>query len=96
MSISLFIKCEIGIYVGHPKHKYLNIPPHRGKFGEVYRMTHKQTGRVCAGKIYRARVSKDKMAARQEIKLMNELRHPKLVQCHAAYDTSSEIVMVLE
>ncbi|KAK7118685.1 hypothetical protein R3I94_022247 [Phoxinus phoxinus] len=67
-----------------------------GKFGDVFRMTHKQTGRVCAGKIYRARVSKDKMAAREEIKLMNELRHPKLVQCLAAYDTSSEIVMVLE
>ncbi|XP_077101423.1 myosin light chain kinase, smooth muscle-like isoform X1 [Siphateles boraxobius] len=67
-----------------------------GKFGEVFRMTHKQTGRVCAGKIYRARVSRDKMAARQEIKLMNELRHPKLVECLAAYDTPSEIVMVLE
>lgn len=59
-------------------------------------MTHKQTGWVCAGKFYRARVSKDKMAARQEIKLMSELHHPKLVQCLAAYDTPPEIVMVLE
>ncbi|RXN02729.1 myosin light chain smooth muscle-like protein [Labeo rohita] len=67
-----------------------------GKFGEVYRMTHKQTGRVYAGKFYRARVSREKTAARQEIKLMNELHHPKLVQCLAAYDTSSEIVMILE
>ncbi|XP_026057311.1 myosin light chain kinase, smooth muscle-like [Carassius auratus] len=67
-----------------------------GKFGEVYRMTHKHTGQVYAGKFYRARVSRDKKAARQEIKLMNELRHPKLVQCLAAYDTPSEIVMILE
>ncbi|XP_048031210.1 myosin light chain kinase, smooth muscle-like isoform X2 [Megalobrama amblycephala] len=67
-----------------------------GKFGEVFRMTHMQTGRVCAGKFYRARVSRDKKAARQEIKLMNELHHPKLVQCLAAYDTPSETVMVLE
>ncbi|XP_073686716.1 myosin light chain kinase, smooth muscle-like [Garra rufa] len=67
-----------------------------GKFGEVFRMTHKQTGRVCAGKFYRARVSREKTAARQEIKLMNELHHPKLVQCLAAYDTPSEIVMILE
>uniref|UniRef100_A0A8C1VAB0 Myosin, light chain kinase 5 n=1 Tax=Cyprinus carpio TaxID=7962 RepID=A0A8C1VAB0_CYPCA len=67
-----------------------------GKFGDVYRMTHKQTGQVYAGKFYRARVSRDKKAARQEIKLMNELRHPKLVQCFAAYDTPSEIVMILE
>ncbi|XP_073720247.1 myosin light chain kinase, smooth muscle isoform X2 [Misgurnus anguillicaudatus] len=67
-----------------------------GKFGEVYRMTHKQTGQVCAGKFYRARVSKDKAAARKEIQLMNELHHPKLVQCLAAFDTRSEIVMILE
>ncbi|XP_016146905.1 myosin light chain kinase, smooth muscle-like [Sinocyclocheilus grahami] len=67
-----------------------------GKFGEVYRMSHKQTGWVCAGKFYRARVSREKTAARQEIKLMKELHHPKLVQCLAAYDTSSEIVMILE
>ncbi|XP_016398787.1 myosin light chain kinase, smooth muscle-like [Sinocyclocheilus rhinocerous] len=67
-----------------------------GKFGEVYRMTHKHTGQVYAGKFYRARVSREKTAARQEIKLMNELRHPKLVQCLAAYDTPSEIVMILE
>uniref|UniRef100_A0A672L5J9 Myosin, light chain kinase 5 n=1 Tax=Sinocyclocheilus grahami TaxID=75366 RepID=A0A672L5J9_SINGR len=67
-----------------------------GKFGEVYRMTHKHTGQVYAGKFYRARVSREKTAARQEIKLMNKLRHPKLVQCLAAYDTSSEIVMILE
>ncbi len=59
-------------------------------------MTHKQTGLVYAGKFYRARVSREKSAARQEIKLMNELHHPKLVQCLAAYDTPSEIIMVLE
>ncbi|XP_043082230.1 myosin light chain kinase, smooth muscle-like isoform X2 [Puntigrus tetrazona] len=67
-----------------------------GKFGEVYRMTHKQTGRVYAGKFYRARVSREKTAARQEINLMKEIHHPKLVQCLAAYDTPSEIVMILE
>ncbi|XP_051969746.1 myosin light chain kinase, smooth muscle-like [Xyrauchen texanus] len=67
-----------------------------GKFGEVFRITHKQTGRVCAGKFYRARVSKAKAAARKEIKLMGEVHHPKLVQCLAAYDTPSEIVMILE
>ncbi|XP_036397362.1 myosin light chain kinase, smooth muscle [Megalops cyprinoides] len=67
-----------------------------GKFGQVFRMTHKQTGRVCAGKFYKARGSKDKAAARREIELMNYLHHPKLVQCLAAYDCRSEIVMVME
>ncbi|KAK2870357.1 hypothetical protein Q8A67_024749 [Cirrhinus molitorella] len=77
-------------------HYYVHEKLGVGKFGEVFRMTHKQTGRVCAGKFYRARVSREKTAARQEIKLMNELHHPKLVQCLAAYDTPSEIVMILE
>ncbi|XP_072230284.1 myosin light chain kinase, smooth muscle-like [Leuresthes tenuis] len=67
-----------------------------GKFGEVYRLTNKETGQVCAGKFYRARTSKDKSEARKEIQLMNKLHHPKLVQCLAAYDTRSEMVMVME
>ncbi|RVE59690.1 hypothetical protein OJAV_G00190990 [Oryzias javanicus] len=67
-----------------------------GKFGEVFRLTHKETGQVCAGKFYRARTSKDKLAARKEIRLMNKLHHSKLVQCLAAYESRSGIVMVME
>ncbi|KAI3365201.1 hypothetical protein L3Q82_010304, partial [Scortum barcoo] len=67
-----------------------------GKFGQVFRMSHKETGQVCAGKFYRARTSKEREAARKEIKLMNCLHHPKLVQCLAAYETRSEMVMVME
>ncbi|XP_044035823.1 myosin light chain kinase, smooth muscle-like isoform X2 [Siniperca chuatsi] len=67
-----------------------------GKFGQVFRLSHKDTGQVCAGKFYRARTSKEREAARKEIELMNHLHHPKLVQCLAAYDTRSEIVMVME
>lgn len=59
-------------------------------------MTHKQTGQVCAGKFYRARSYREKAVARKEIKLMNELHHPKLVQCLAAFDTPSELVMILQ
>ncbi|XP_053469942.1 myosin light chain kinase, smooth muscle-like isoform X2 [Ictalurus furcatus] len=67
-----------------------------GKFGQVFRLTHKETGRVCAGKFYRAIGSKDKEAAREEIKMMKELRHPKLVQCLGAFDTRSEITLIME
>lgn len=68
----------------------------RGKFGVVFRLSHKETGQVCAGKFYRARTTKERAAARKEIELMNFLHHPKLVQCLAAYDMRSETVMVLE
>nr|XP_020510609.1 myosin light chain kinase, smooth muscle-like [Labrus bergylta]XP_020510610.1 myosin light chain kinase, smooth muscle-like [Labrus bergylta] len=67
-----------------------------GKFGQVFRLSHKETSQECAGKFYRARRSKERDAARKEIELMNFLHHPKLVQCLAAYETCSEMVMVME
>ncbi|XP_062840934.1 myosin light chain kinase, smooth muscle [Trichomycterus rosablanca] len=67
-----------------------------GKFGQVFRLTHKETGHVCAGKFYKGRRAREREAAKKEIELMNSLHHPKLVQCLAAYDNKPEIVMVME
>ncbi|KAK3552760.1 hypothetical protein QTP86_022345, partial [Hemibagrus guttatus] len=67
-----------------------------GKFGHVYRLAHKETGQVFAGKFYKGRREKEREAAKKEIELMNSLHHPKLVQCLAAYDNKPEIVMVME
>ncbi|XP_034050119.1 myosin light chain kinase, smooth muscle-like [Thalassophryne amazonica] len=67
-----------------------------GKFGQVFRLSHKETGRECAGKFYRGRTAKERSAALKEIELMNRLHHPKLVQCLAAYSTPSELVMIME
>ncbi|CAG5898019.1 unnamed protein product [Menidia menidia] len=67
-----------------------------GKFGLVFKLTHKETGLVCAGKFYKGRSAKERKAALKEIELMNDLHHPKLVQCLAAYDHKPEMVMVME
>ncbi|XP_026208690.1 myosin light chain kinase, smooth muscle [Anabas testudineus] len=67
-----------------------------GKFGLVFKLTHKETGHVYAGKFYKGRRTKEREAARKEIELMNYLHHPKLVQCVAAYDHKPEMVMVME
>uniref|UniRef100_A0A3B3ZIU2 Uncharacterized protein n=1 Tax=Periophthalmus magnuspinnatus TaxID=409849 RepID=A0A3B3ZIU2_9GOBI len=67
-----------------------------GKFGDVYKLTHRESGRVCAGKFYKGRRSKEREAARKEIELMNFLHHPKLVQCLGAYDHRLEMVMIME
>ncbi|TTM85794.1 Myosin light chain kinase, smooth muscle [Bagarius yarrelli] len=67
-----------------------------GKFGHVYRLSHKDSGQVFAGKFYKGRRSKEREAAKKEIELMNWLHHPRLVQCLAAYDNKPEIVMVME
>ncbi|KAJ3601594.1 hypothetical protein NHX12_032562 [Muraenolepis orangiensis] len=67
-----------------------------GKFGQVFKMVHKESGQECAGKFYKGRRAKEREAARKEIELMNVLHHPKLAQCLAAYSHSSEMVMVME
>uniref|UniRef100_A0A3B3Q698 Myosin, light chain kinase 5 n=1 Tax=Paramormyrops kingsleyae TaxID=1676925 RepID=A0A3B3Q698_9TELE len=67
-----------------------------GKFGQVFRLVHKQTGQVCAGKFYKGRRAKEREAARGEIELMKDLRHHKLVQCLGAYEGPSEVIMVME
>lgn len=68
----------------------------RGKFGKVYRLQEKATGRIRAGKYFRTRRAKEKEAARAEVELMNLLHHPRLVQCLDAFQGPTELVMVME
>uniref|UniRef100_A0A674HLG3 Myosin light chain kinase, smooth muscle-like n=1 Tax=Taeniopygia guttata TaxID=59729 RepID=A0A674HLG3_TAEGU len=67
-----------------------------GKFGTVYRLQEKATGRIRAGKYFRTRTAKEKQAARAEVELMNLLHHPRLVQCLDAFQGPAELVMVME
>ncbi|XP_032891333.1 myosin light chain kinase, smooth muscle-like [Amblyraja radiata] len=67
-----------------------------GAFGKVYKLLGKSSGKIRAGKFYKARTLKDKKSARDEIEIMNCLHHPKLVQCLDAFESISEIVMVME
>ncbi|XP_067825187.1 myosin light chain kinase, smooth muscle-like isoform X2 [Heptranchias perlo] len=67
-----------------------------GTFGKVYKLLQKSTGKVRAGKFYKARTLKDKKSARDEIEIMNCLHHPKLCQCIDAFESQTEIVMVME
>ncbi|XP_062862308.1 myosin light chain kinase, smooth muscle [Trichomycterus rosablanca] len=67
-----------------------------GKFGTVFKLTEKSTKKVWAGKFIKALSAKDKDNVRQEIAIMNDLHHPKLVQCVDAFEFKSDFVMVLE
>lgn len=73
-------------------------PPfiHSGKFGQVFRLVEKKTGKIWAGKFFKAYSAKEKENIRQEISIMNCLHHPKLVQCVDAFEEKANIVMVLE
>ncbi|XP_066542183.1 myosin light chain kinase, smooth muscle isoform X2 [Hoplias malabaricus] len=67
-----------------------------GKFGTVFKLVEKATKKVWAGKFIKAYSAKEKENVRQEIGIMNNLHHPKLVQCVDAFEGKSDIVMVLE
>ncbi|TFK02053.1 Myosin light chain kinase, smooth muscle [Platysternon megacephalum] len=67
-----------------------------GKFGMVYKLQEKATGKIRAGKYFRTRTPKEREAACREVELMNLLHHPRLVQCLAAFQSRAELVMVME
>ncbi|XP_010616381.1 myosin light chain kinase, smooth muscle isoform X1 [Fukomys damarensis] len=67
-----------------------------GKFGQVFRLVEKKTGKIWAGKFFKAYSAKEKETIREEISIMNCLHHPKLVQCVDAFEEKANIVMVLE
>uniref|UniRef100_A0AAY4DSA1 Myosin light chain kinase, smooth muscle n=1 Tax=Denticeps clupeoides TaxID=299321 RepID=A0AAY4DSA1_9TELE len=67
-----------------------------GKFGTVFKLVEKSTKKVWAGKFIKAYSAKEKDNVREEISIMNDLHHPKLVQCVDAFEGKSDIVMVME
>ncbi|XP_077997324.1 muscle M-line assembly protein unc-89-like [Glandiceps talaboti] len=67
----------------------------KGKFGTVYRCIENGTNKVWAAKFIKCKAS-EKEAVKREISIMNKLQHPKLLQCADAFETTSEIVMILE
>ncbi|RWS16716.1 myosin light chain kinase: smooth muscle-like protein [Dinothrombium tinctorium] len=68
----------------------------RGRFGVVYLCTNKQSNAKRAAKFVRCIREKDKEQIREEIEIMNRLRHPKLLQLECAYQMRKEIVLVME
>ena len=68
----------------------------RGAFGVVHRAVEKSTGRAFVAKFINTPYPTDKHLVRNEINIMNNLRHPKLLNLHDAYDDKHEMVMILE
>lgn len=68
----------------------------KGRFGVVKKVIDKVTNQKLAGKFIRCRTSKDREKVQDEIDIMNQLRHPKLLQLAAAFESIREMIMVLE
>uniref|UniRef100_A0A8C3NBA4 Uncharacterized protein n=1 Tax=Geospiza parvula TaxID=87175 RepID=A0A8C3NBA4_GEOPR len=89
--------CEEPVAAPCPRQEVQQSPREpQGKFGTVYRLQEKATGRIRAGKYFRARTAKERQAARAEVELMNLLHHPCLVQCLEAFQEPTQLVMVME
>ncbi|XP_023226281.1 myosin light chain kinase, smooth muscle-like [Centruroides sculpturatus] len=68
----------------------------RGRFGTVYRCIEMATMEERAAKVVKCLKTKDKMKVREEIDIMNRLRHPKLLQLAAAFENPRDIILVME
>jgi len=68
----------------------------KGRFGTVFNAKHKESGQDFAGKIIRCIKAADKVKVRQEVEIMNSLRHPKLLQIMDALENDKEICILTE
>ncbi|KAK3103159.1 hypothetical protein FSP39_016894 [Pinctada imbricata] len=67
-----------------------------GAFGVVHRCVEKATGRVFVAKFINTPYPLDKATVKNEINVMNNLHHPKLLQLHDAFEDRNEMILVLE
>lgn len=68
----------------------------KGRFGIVHKVADVETGEKLAAKFIRCITVKDREKVKDEITIMNCLRHPKLLQLAAAFESPREMVMVME
>lgn len=68
----------------------------KGRYGVVKRVVEKSSNQSFAAKFVRTIKSKDREQVREEINIMNMLRHPKLLLLAAAFEGPREIIMVTE
>lgn len=68
----------------------------KGRYGVVKRVVERATGEHFAAKFVRTIKAKDRQQVREEIGIMNVLRHPKLLLLAAAYERPRETVLVTE
>lgn len=68
----------------------------KGRYGIVKKIVERATSACFAAKFVRTIKAKDREQVREEINIMNALRHPKLLLLAAAYESPRETVLVME
>ncbi|XP_047446142.1 myosin light chain kinase 2, skeletal/cardiac muscle isoform X2 [Mugil cephalus] len=67
-----------------------------GRFGQVHKCVENSSGLTLAAKVIKARSQKEKDVVKNEIQVMNNLDHASLIQLYAAYESRTDIILVLE
>ena len=67
-----------------------------GAFGVVHRCVEKSTGQVFVAKFINTPYPLDKYTVRNEINVMNQIHHPKLLTLKDAFDDKHEMILILE
>ena len=68
----------------------------RGKFGSVYKCVERSTSRQFAAKLIDVKKPQERKDVENEIELMGELRHPRLLQMYQAFDEGSQMTIIME
>ena len=68
----------------------------RGKFGVVYKCMEKSSSRHFAAKFIDIKHPQERRDVETEIELMNDLRHPRLLQLHDAFDDGKRMTIIME
>lgn len=90
-----FLKCFTNGYRYRYVNDFVDIC-FRGKFGEVIRCTEISSGMVLAAKIVTARKENEKADVQKEIKIMAQLRHPKILQIYDAFESKRKMCIITE
>lgn len=67
-----------------------------GAFGVVYRCIEKATGRIFVAKFVDTSTLAEKQSIRNEIAVMNQLHHRKLIRLHDAFEGRQEMCLIME
>lgn len=68
----------------------------KGRFGVVHKVQEHQSGRILAAKIIKCLKANDRTKVQDEITIMSQMKHPKLLQLAASFESAKEIIMVME
>merc|ERR1711953_126115 len=68
----------------------------RGKFGVVHLVEEKETKKLLAAKCIRTRKRQDRDRAEEEISILKELDHSKVIRYEGSYSSKTEVVILME